>query len=315
MAVVIGRNEGERLRRCLLSLAAQQLAIVYVDSGSSDGSVELAAVHGAEVVALDPATPFGAARARNEGAWKAALVQPGCKFIQFVDGDCEVDRDWIATAARFLDARPDVAIACGRRRERFPDASFYNKVCDQEWDTPIGEARACGGDFLVRRSVFDTAGGFDTSLMAGEEPEMCARIRGLGWKVWRLDSPMTTHDAAMMSFGQWWKRATRSGIGYAQAWHASSDRDERLYASELRRALFWAGLVPIGGIFLAAFAHPLWLFLAPAAWLLQIARLSRSLGWRKAALFTVGKGAELAGLMIWLFRSARGVQRHAVTYK
>ena len=38
-AVVIGRNEGVRLRRCLLSLRAGVDYVVYVDSGSTDNSL------------------------------------------------------------------------------------------------------------------------------------------------------------------------------------------------------------------------------------------------------------------------------------
>ena len=51
--VVIGRNEGERLRRCLESLGPHLAATVYVDSGSADGSVALARSLGAETVELD----------------------------------------------------------------------------------------------------------------------------------------------------------------------------------------------------------------------------------------------------------------------
>ena len=71
--VVIGRNEGQRLERCLRSLAQGADKVMYVDSGSTDGSLQLAANLGVEVLALDMSTPFTAARARNEGF--AALHQ------------------------------------------------------------------------------------------------------------------------------------------------------------------------------------------------------------------------------------------------
>ena len=64
-AVVIGRNEAERLRHCLNSLLGGGLTIVYVDSDSVDGSAALARSLGAEVVQLDLSRPFTAARARN----------------------------------------------------------------------------------------------------------------------------------------------------------------------------------------------------------------------------------------------------------
>jgi hypothetical protein len=39
--VVIGRNEGDRLTRCLQSLQMENLPVIYVDSGSTDGSQEI----------------------------------------------------------------------------------------------------------------------------------------------------------------------------------------------------------------------------------------------------------------------------------
>ena len=76
-AVAIGKNEGERLRICLQSLAKQVSRLVYVDSGSSDGSVELARSVEAVVVELDPRIPFTAARARNAGVERLTEIAPG----------------------------------------------------------------------------------------------------------------------------------------------------------------------------------------------------------------------------------------------
>ena len=144
--VVIGRNEGVRLERCLRSLMQGVGKVVYVDSGSTDGSPQLARSLGVEVLALDMRVPFTAARARNEGFSALQRLLPSMQLVQFVDGDCEVDARWLATAQAFLDQHPEVAVVCGRRRERFPERSVYNLLCDLEWDTPIGEAKACGGD-------------------------------------------------------------------------------------------------------------------------------------------------------------------------
>ena len=64
--VAIGRNEGERLRRCLTAIPQGQ-TIIYVDSGSTDGSQDFARGMGLTVVDLDPGQRFTAARARNAG--------------------------------------------------------------------------------------------------------------------------------------------------------------------------------------------------------------------------------------------------------
>lgn len=312
--VAIGRNEGSRLERCLAS-APPGLAIVYVDSGSTDGSVEMARAAGARVVALDMTRPFTAARARNEG-WRALITNaPALEYIQFVDGDCEFEHGWIVAATNFLDAEPEYAVACGRRRERFPEASYYNRLCDAEWNTPVGDAEACGGDALVRTTALVAVNGYDGDLMAGEEPEMCLRLRAKGWKVRRLDAPMTIHDAAMLRFGQWWNRARRSGFGYAQVWQATRRRPEPLYSRELSRAVLWAGVVPVVALAMAVLVDGRLILVAPLLWVLQVLRYGQRVGLQKAALFLVGKFAELAGALGFLRRTLGAAPIHAITYK
>lgn len=313
--VAIGRNEGERLRRCLTSIDVAGAPAVYVDSGSTDGSSALAATLGVHVVQLDMAQPFTAARARNAGFQALIARDPGLEFVQFVDGDCEFERGWLAVAVRFLDERPEIAVACGRRRERFPEASFYNRLCDAEWNTPVGEARACGGDALMRASAVLAVDGFDAGLPAGEEPELCHRLRGQGWLVWRLDAPMTIHDAAMHRFRQWWLRAVRSGLGYAQTWRATSGRPQPLYRRECLRAVAWT----LGVIGLAIGAAAAWgwaaLLVAPAIWGLQFARLAGRHGTGEAALLLLGKVAETVGIATYLRRAIAGRAGGTIFYK
>lgn len=214
--VVIGRNEGERLRRCLESVVRPDQPVVYVDSGSTDGSVEMAKNLGATVVDLDLSRKFTAARARNTGFERLHLQHPDISYVQFVDGDCEVDPTWLDRARIHLDSNPSVTVVCGRRRERFPERSVYNRLCDLEWDTPIGIADSCGGDALMRAETLSEVGGFREDLIAGEEPELCIRLRRLGGQIERLDAEMTLHDAAMTKPSQWFKRAQRAGHAYAE---------------------------------------------------------------------------------------------------
>ncbi len=181
--VVIGRNEGNLLRQCLLSAIAQVAQIVYVDSGSTDDSVSMARSLGVDIVELDLSQPFTAGRARNEGFFYLIQKYPHLKLVQFVDGDCEIVAKWLQTAEQTLGTQANLAIACGRRRERFPKQSIFNRLCDLEWDTPIGETKACGGDFMVRVSAFQQVQGFDPALIAGEEPELCIRLRQQEWKI------------------------------------------------------------------------------------------------------------------------------------
>ena len=245
-AVIIGRNEGERLHRCLASVVHCADATVYVDSGSTDGSVEVANRLQAEVVKLDRSRPFTAARARNAGFKRLREILPQCELVQFVDGDCELLSGFVDKAVTFLAAHRDVAAVCGRRRERYPARSVYNGLCDIEWDTPIGEAKVCGGDVLMRADAFEQVGGYRADMIAGEEPELCVRLRAAGWRIWRIDAEMTLHDAAMTRFGQWWRRTQRSGYAFAQGAYLHGAPPERHWVWEARRAWLWGVWLPLG---------------------------------------------------------------------
>ncbi|KIC26754.1 glycosyltransferase [Leisingera sp. ANG-M6] len=309
-AVVIGRNEGERLIRCLQSLRGQVQQLIYVDSGSTDGSAAAARDMGAEVVALDLSQPFTAARARNAGL---AVLETGIEFVQFVDGDCEVNPDWIATAADFMQANPKAAVACGRRRERFPEMSVYNRLCDAEWDTPVGEAKACGGDALMRVAAVYTAGGYRDGLIAGEEPELCLRLRRAGWQVWRLDAEMTLHDAQMLRFGQWWNRSRRAGHAFAEGAALHGAGPEHHWVAETRRALLWGAILP-AAIVMAGLLRPA-LLLAALIYPAQVLRLSRRMGFEQALFSVLGKFAEAAGALEFYWRRWRGSARGILEYK
>jgi len=317
--VVIGRNEGERLIRCLDSLPWAESIVVYVDSGSTDGSVEAAQARGARVVSLDMAQPFTAARARNAGL--AALQDAGISegYVQFIDGDCALDPAWIPTARAFLDAHPEVAVACGRRRERFPEASIYNRLCDFEWDTPIGESMLCGGDALMRLPPLIAVGGYDPVLVAGEEPELCSRLRQAGWKIWRLDAPMTLHDAAILRFSQWWLRSVRSGFGYTQVWDVTRGRANRAHGHEVSRTALWGGVVPVAILAAAILISP-WALAGFALYPLQVARLAARngltpTGWLRATFTMLAKFPELQGMARYFRRRLSGGANTAILYK
>ncbi len=313
-AVAIGRNEGARLARCLESLRGRAQRIVYVDSGSTDGSVEAARSAGADVVALDTDRSFTAARARNAGL--AALCESDAggrlAYVQFVDGDCEIAPGWIEAARRRLEEDPCAAVVCGRRAERFPEQSIYNRLCDMEWNTPVGQATACGGDALMRIDAVRAVGGFDATLIAGEEPDLCLRLRAAGWTVWRIDAPMTRHDAAMTRFGQWWRRAVRGGWAYAEGSDRHGDGPERYKRRDLRSVLIWGGTAPalgVAGALLAplvpaAIAVTAIVAAAEAAMALRIAarRVARfGDPWPHAVLYggftMLGKLPQLVGVM------------------
>jgi glycosyltransferase involved in cell wall biosynthesis len=321
--VAIGRNEGERLRACLRSVVDGSRLVVYVDSGSTDGSVELAKSMGAEVVQLDLSIPFTAARARNAGFKRVLELRPHTEFVQFIDGDCEVREDWFTKAIAAMASEPRRAVVCGRRRERFPEASLYNTLCDIEWDTPVGPALACGGDALVRASALKEIGGYRDDVIAGEEPEMCVRLRQAGWTIERIDAEMTLHDAAMTRFGQWWRRTVRSGHAYAEGAHLHGAPPERHWVKDVRRIVFYAAVLPIVAI---ALAWPTWggslaLFLLYplSAWRASRAARLRGRTPREARLYaffvTLGKFPQMVGILKFHWRRLSGSKPALIEYK
>ena len=329
--VVIGRNEGSRLVRCLKSIFDQagSAAVVYVDSGSTDGSCQTAVSMGSEVVSLDTSIPFSAARARNAGLERLIGGRPLVQFVQFVDGDCEIQPSWLETAERCLLEHPDVVAVCGRRRERHPQVSLYNRFCDLEWNTPVGETTACGGDAMMRIKAVCDVGAYNPSVVAGEEPELCQRMRKAGGRILRIDAEMTIHDAAMTRFGQWWRRQIRSGYGALDVVSRFGVDDFR---NEVRSARIWGPawglcviLAAVGGwtaLTLAGIPHApmgacLAVLLALGLWGVQVLRMTLYFVRRRgcpgadavlfAGLTMIGKWAQVWGQCryIWDRRSGR----------
>jgi glycosyltransferase involved in cell wall biosynthesis len=299
--VVIGRNEGERLRRCLRSVVDLVDVVVYVDSGSTDGSMAAAEELGVIAVPLDMSVPFTAARARNVGFGAAIRIDPDIALIQFVDGDTEVAPTWIGTAVRFMADNPRAAAVFGRRRERHPEASIYNQLCDVEWSVPPGMAKYCGGDVMMRRDAFEGVRGYTDALIAGEEPDLCVRLRRHQWSIHCIDAEMTLHDAAMVEFGQWWRRTTRSGYAFAQGAHMHGAAPERHWVRETWRIWIWGLVIPLlTGLSVLAFGpQALWLL---AIYPLQIVRVffkykgPANIRAIRAFFYTLARFPEMVGL-------------------
>ncbi len=310
-AVVIGRNEGARLLACLQSLRGQVRRLVYVDSGSTDGSVQAARDLGAEVVALVMDRPFTAARARNAGLANLAADPPD--FVQLLDGDCQMQPGWLPMALAAFAAHPAAVVVCGRRQERFPEASVWNRLADREWNTPVGPARACGGDALMRFAEVWAVGGYRDDLIAGEEPEMCLRLIRRGGQVWRIDADMTLHDAALTRMSQWWRRSRRAGHAFAEGAALHGSGPEGHWRGETRRALLWGFVLPLA-ILAAGLVQPTGWLLA-LIYPLQVLRLSRREGLTWAFWMTVAKFAEAQGVLGYWLDRLRGRRRSLIEYK
>lgn len=322
-AVVIGRNEGARLIACLKAALASGVPAVYVDSGSTDGSVAAARGLGVDTVELDLAAPFTAARARNAGFDRLRELHPDVETVQFIDGDCELVPGWLERGVAELATRPGAAVVFGRVRERHPEASVYNRLCDMEWDRPAGESNACGGIAMVRAAPFADAGKYDPALIAGEEPEMCVRLRQRGWTIYCVAAEMCRHDAAMTRFGQWWRRNVRGGHAFAEVSSMHKGSPQRLWVKESRSIWVWGLALPVLAL---ALLWPAWWAAAAVAALypIQTARIyrgrrGRGLLPRDAAVYAaavmLGKFAQVLGQVKFWSRKLRGKPNTIIEYK
>ena len=313
--VLIGRNEGSRLVAALASLPGQARQGVYVDSGSTDSSVAEARRAGAQVVELDMSVPFTAARARNAGF--AALTDPD--FVMFVDGDCTLVPGFVSAAVAHLSRHPELALVTGWRSEIHRDSSIFNQLCDFEWRRPVERILGCGGDMLVRAEAFRHVGGFGDRIIASEDEEFGTRLRKAGWALERLPLEMTRHDADMHRFGQWWRRAVRTGHGFAHVGHLHPD----YFARERQRVLAYALVLPLLSLALALVSP--WLLLVPLA-IYALNYLRTQQGLRRAGLpkrearqhalfIALSKFPNLVGMATYHIRRLRNAQMRIIEYK
>ncbi len=303
--VIIGRNEGERLERCILSAQAIEGwvpdEILYVDSGSTDGSLSLASKLGATVLPLPPG-PFTAARARNFG-WRQAAGS----LVLFLDGDTILLPEFPLAALAELHRDPKNAAAWGHRRELCPCLSIYVRVLDLDWVYHPGETLFFGGDVLVRRAALEDVNGFDETLIAGEEPELCRRMRNLGWRIQHIDVPMTLHDLAITRFSQYWRRSQRAGFAFAAVSARFRSTSDPFWSDEAsrnrQRGLFWL-LTPFMALASSIALTSLWPF---TLWFLFLLAMAARTAWQyrwkpapRTTLFLYGLHSHLQQIPIYL---------------
>ncbi|MEX6632101.1 glycosyltransferase [Hyphococcus lacteus] len=317
--VAIGRNEGGRFKACLEALLSVGERVVYVDSGSHDDSVEFAQGKGANVVELTTDIPFTAARARNAGFDALIAKWPDTERVMFIDGDCILCDGFVASANRHLEKNQDTAIVTGRCRERFPEATIYNRLCEIEWNGPIGEISACGGIFLVRTKNFKSVGGFNPTIIAAEDDDFCVRVREDGSRILRIDADMCLHDADIHHFRQWWQRMVRAGHAFAQL----GEIHPGYFKAQRRRAWGWGFFLPVlslllvpmtwGLSLLLLFLYPLSLFRTRSG--LIAAGIAAQHATLAALFMTLSKFPNLKGIIDYRVKKLKRRNIGIVEYK
>jgi glycosyltransferase involved in cell wall biosynthesis len=238
--IIIGVNSSTTLGRCIESILQSNypldlIQIYYVDGGSTDNSLPIAKGYPeVDVIELHPQYPTPG-MGRNAG-WKKGSAP----LVQFLDSDTILHPDWLSSAVQAM--KDNVGAVRGNREEIHPEASIFNMIANLEWNAPPGECEAFGGDVMIRRSLLQETQGYDEILVGGEDPELSQRLRLLGFKIIQLDAPMTRHDIAMTKIRQYWKRAFRTGYGYAAVTSRYLKDTKSFWARELFRLTVRGGL-------------------------------------------------------------------------
>jgi hypothetical protein len=278
---------------------------------------------GAQVAQLDLSQPFTMARGRNLGFSRLLELEPTVRFVQFIDGDCELIDGWLEQAQTAIENRPEVAVVCGRRRERYLERSIYNRLADLDWDLPLGPIKYCGGDTMTRVEAFRQVGGFTPDLIAAEDTELCVRFRQQGWIILRIDAEMTLHDIAMTRFGQWWRRCIRTGFACADGVRMHGKSSERLFVHDVHSIMLWGAVLPLAVLVLAWPTRGASLALLCCYFILywRCRQYATRRGWTpsNARLYaqscTVAKFPMLIGLMSYWFQRITRRPKQIIEYK
>ncbi len=274
------------------------------------------------MIALD-ASRSTAARGRNAG-WRATASD----FVLFLDGDTVLDPNFPQRAMEALASDPTITAVWGHRRELHPERSLYNRVLDLDWVVKPGFTDYCGGDVLLRRQALVEVGGYDESLIAGEEPELCRRLRMKGARILHIDAPMTGHDLDITRFSQYWRRAVRAGHAYAEVSRRYRHSEAPIWRRESRRN-FVRCAVWLSSLAAALSATLYRRSLLPLlAWLGFFLILSVRSAWKArwkssdlVALFLYGLNSHLQqlpvclGQLTFMLRARRTGERKIIEYK
>ncbi|MDB4634321.1 glycosyltransferase [Rubripirellula sp.] len=238
-AVIIGRNEEEYIAMAIKSVLKVGtrlggVEVIFVDSASTDQSIEVAAEFPIRILQLKPDWPLCVAAGRYTGVRHAKG-----KHILFLDGDSEVGEQWLVEATEFLNANPLYGGVAGVLNERYVDESGEciggkENVRDQDLTVYKTEKKSLGGIALFRSEAIDQVGSVNPHLPTAEDHELCLRLRVRGFKLATIPGVMATkytedrntlHEIMRRSRTRMYDygAVVRYCAGYGQAWRFCRD--------------------------------------------------------------------------------------------
>ena len=320
--IIVARDEGETFVKCCASVVKAvsafetstglKAAVTYVDSWSTDGSVSVAKARGFRVV-RPPDWYFNCANGRTTG-----YLLTSAEFVMFLDGDMELDENWLAAGLAFLSARPEAGGVAGIRDDMRLSGSNYMRIANYHHVVlPVqGIGTDVGGAVLFRRAALDATGAFEPAVAPEEDFVQYAQARAKGWELYRIDKPMIVHwdtkiatPRAVMKHLMFSRKALVPGAVFRRALGTGWWRTLASFKRDLFLHLAW--------LLCWALIRPLWIPAAATALYLAVVYRSKGDLARTAAaplLRTVYLMNFLAGFLFNRPRLELGVQ-HSEKYK
>lgn len=191
--LLLMKNELANMERCLPRLQSQdfngEVEYVYIDSGSTDGTLEYMASHGVEAHRIPP-TEFHHGRTRNLAASMAKN-----DILVFLSGDAlPTSMDWLRHLVEPFD---DGAVAATYGRQIAPEGTSALRTYAMEYEYPncrqervlvegqkpsMGMFRMSNANAAVRRSVWEQFK-FDETVVMSEDVGLCYNVLMNGMKV------------------------------------------------------------------------------------------------------------------------------------
>jgi glycosyltransferase involved in cell wall biosynthesis len=195
--IIIGKNEGTKLVRCITSIIRTidednigEYEIIYVDSNSSDSSIELVKEIEGNIKIYELTGKANPAIGRNVGA-----AESKADHYCFMDGDMELVNDFL----------PNVIDESGDLKYPFVSGQFENVYYDLN-DQRIGSElymknvltgdryqSTTGGLFIIEKGLWEKVGGMDTRFITGEDLDLGLRLARKGHLLLRKKELFAIH--------------------------------------------------------------------------------------------------------------------------
>lgn len=181
--------------------------LIVLDNGSTDGSYEILEreYRQAQICVVPDRT---IAAVRNRGAELAEG-----EYLSFIDSDCVIPTNYFHEALNVfhsVDADATGSMCALPDTANWIERSWY-ALHGRKTDGYVNYLNS--GNLVVKSAAFAQVGGFDASLVTGEDAELAERLQRTGFKIYEALSVRAIHLGIPRSLGQFVRRQAWYGQG------------------------------------------------------------------------------------------------------